>query len=130
MPYITSRQSAVSSWQLALSPTAGCLLLTEDFDELVVNQAVRRDQVTNPGVPALAAPVRQAATGFGKHQRGSPSVPGLEIHLPVGVEPAHRHVGDIQGGRAGPAHPLALPVDPVELAQVVVGPRGVVVWKA
>src|SRR6478752_7399539 len=77
-----------------------------------------------------AGPVADAAAGLLDEERAGAHVPGLELQLPVAVEPAGGGHAQIQRGGAGATHALRPLVEAHELVEVVPRRAAAVVGKS
>ena len=88
------------------------------------------DQATVGRVEALAGVIADAAARlFHQHETGG-QIPGRQAPLPVAIEPASGHIGQIQGCRSGSPHPSGAVGEPGELGVIVIETAAAVVGKA
>jgi hypothetical protein len=88
-----------------------------------VDLRIRREQAAGLQRVFAAVQLGHDAAGFLDEQDSRGHVPGLQVQLPEGIEPAARDVGEVERGGAGAAHSRGLLDDRAELRQVGVEAR-------
>src|SRR5512138_1503953 len=75
----------------------------QDLEDLVVDDAVARNDHAVTDTEASARCIGDAASGLGNDERAGGDIPWLELQLPISVQPTGRHRAEIERGRPASA---------------------------
>jgi len=75
-------------------------------DRLVVNQPVIGKNMRIVKIEGPSAHIRSEATGLANQENARGNVPGMQAKLPEHIQSPAGHIGQIERGSSGPAHPV------------------------
>src|ERR1700742_2584355 len=83
----------------------------QNLHQLAVDEFIAADQISGLERIVVAFDAADGAAGFTYHDLPGRHVPGLQVALPIAVEPASGDEGHVQRGRAEPAQASDLVLD-------------------